>query len=193
MDQPLIVYLHGFCSSPASGKVQRLRERMARRSIEGRLWCEQLAPSPRQAVELAQQAITAADGPVTLVGSSLGGFYATWLAEHHGLPAVLVNPAVVERLALDDWVGPQTLFHSGERFDFTLQHLAQLRALETPAITRPERYLLLAETGDEVLDWRHAAAKYAGAGQIILRGGDHGFSHWDEYVDTVLNFAGFRA
>ncbi|MBI4756390.1 MAG: esterase, partial [Betaproteobacteria bacterium] len=121
------------------------------------------------------------------------GFYATWLAERHALPAVLVNPAVVERLSLDDWVGPQTLFHSGERFDFTTTHLAELRALTTPAITRPERYLLLAETGDEVLDWRHAAAKYAGAGQIILRGGDHAFSRWGEYVDTVLHFAGFRA
>ena len=124
-----------------------------------------------------------------MVGSSLGGYYATWLAERHGLRAVLVNPAVVAPLALESFVGMQDNLYTGERFEFTPQHLDELRTLEVAAITRPERYWLLAETGDEVLDYRHAALKYSGARQTLLDGGNHGFSRWNDYLDAVIDFA----
>lgn len=192
----MIVYLHGFRSAPASIKARALGARMAERGLADRFWCEQLPVSPRAAIALAEAEIArarAAGLTPSVVGSSLGGYYATWLAERHGLRAVLVNPAVVAPLSLEAYVGTQTNLYTGESFDFTREHIDELRTLEVPAITRPERYWLLAETGDEVLDYRHAVQKYAGARQTVLEGGDHGFSRWNDYLDAVIAFAGLDA
>ena len=194
----MIIYLHGFRSAPASNKAQTLYRHMLARGLGAAYWCGQLPVSPRAAIALAEGEIARARAahpghPPTLVGSSLGGFYATWLAERHDLPAVLVNPAVVAPLSLEAWIGPQTNLYTGESFDFTEAHIAQLRGLDVPAVTRPERYWLLVETGDEVLDYRVAVTKYAGARQTVLPGGDHGFSRWGDYLDEVLAFSGLRA
>ena len=192
----MIIYLPGFRSAPASIKAQALRARMIDRGLADRFWCEQLPVSPRAAIELAETEIArarAAGLAPTVVGSSLGGYYATWLAERHDLRAVLVNPAVVAPLSLEAYIGTQTNLYTGETFDFTGAHIDELRALEVPAITQPERYWLLAETGDEVLDYRHAVQKYAGARQTVLEGGDHGFSRWNDYLDAVIAFAGLDA
>ncbi|QDF95849.1 esterase [Azoarcus sp. DD4] len=191
----MIIYLHGFRSAPASVKAQALRARMAERGLSESFWCEQLPVSPQAAIALVEAQIAHAlaqpgQPAPTLVGSSLGGYYATWLAERHGLRAVLVNPAVVAPLSLEAYIGQQTNLYTGERFDFTQQHIDELRALEPAAITRPERYWLLVETGDEVLDYRHAVARYAGARQTVLVGGDHGFSRWHDYLDDVIRYAG---
>ena len=189
----MIIYLHGFRSAPASIKAQALKARMTERGLADRFWCEQLPVSPRAAIALAEAAIArarAAGLTPTVVGSSLGGYYATWLAEHHDLQAVLVNPAVVAPLELGAYVGTQDNMYTGERFEFTRGHIDELRALEVPAVSRPQRYWLLVETGDEVLDYRHAVDKYAGARQTVLEGGDHGFSRWGDYLDAVIAFAG---
>lgn len=183
----MLLYLHGFKSSPRSAKSQQLAERAAQRGVP--FLCPQLPVSAFDAITLAERLMAASAEPVTLVGSSLGGFYATWLAEKHGCRAVLVNPAVVAHLSLEQYLGPQANYHTGEVFEFTRDHIAQLRALEVPAITRPERYWLLAETGDEVLDYRQAVAKYAGAKQTVLQGGDHSFTRWPEYMDAIIDFA----
>ena len=187
----MIVYLHGFRSAPASIKAQALKARMTVRGLADQFWCEQLPVSPRAAIALAEDAIArarAAGLEPAVVGSSLGGYYATWLAERHDLRAVLVNPAVVAPLELGAYVGIQDNMYTGERFAFTRAHIDELRALEVPAITRPDRYWLLAETGDEVLDYRHAVRKYAGARQSVLEGGDHGFSRWGDFLDPVIDF-----
>ena len=189
----MIIYLHGFRSAPASIKAQALKARMTERGLADRFWCEQLPVSPRAAIALAEAAIgraRAAGLTPTVVGSSLGGYYATWLAERHDLQAALVNPAVVAPLELGAYVGMQDNMYTGERFEFTRGHIDELRALEVPVITRPERYWLLVETGDEVLDYRHAVDKYAGARQTVLEGGDHGFSRWGDYLDAVIDYAG---
>ncbi|MCB1961461.1 MAG: esterase [Rhodocyclaceae bacterium] len=186
----MILYLHGFRSAPASVKASRLQAHMAARGLADAYWCAQLPVAPDAAIALIEAQIARCDAPPTLIGSSLGGYYATWLAERHGLKAVLVNPSVVSHLSLAPYVGTQTNLYTGETLDFTAAHIDQLRALEVPAITRPERYWLLVETGDEVLDYRHAVAKYAGARQTVLEGGDHGFSRWPDYLDPVLDFAG---
>ena len=188
----MIVYMHGFRSAPASIKARALKARMVERGLGERFWCEQLPVSPHAAIALAEAEIARvrrAGLQPTVVGSSLGGYYATWLAERHGLRAVLINPAVVAPLALESFVGTQDNLYTGERFEFTHQHLDELRTLEVAAITRPERYWLLAETGDEVLDYSHAVIKYAGARQTILEGGNHGFSRWNDYLDAVIDFA----
>lgn len=192
----MIIYLHGFRSAPASIKAQALKARMAELGLAAHFWCEQLPVSPRAAIALAEAAIAgarAAGRVPTVVGSSLGGYYATWLAERHDLRAVLVNPAVVAPLSLEAYVGMQDNLYTGERFEFTRDHIDELRAIDVPAITRPQRYWLMVETGDEVLDYRHAVQKYAGARQAVCAGGDHSFSRWNDYLDEVIAFAGLGA
>ena len=188
----MILYLHGFRSSPQSSKAQRLKARMAARGLGHLFRCEQLPPSPQAAIVLVERQIAAAATPVTVVGSSLGGYYATHLAEKHGLKAVLVNPAVVAHLSLAEYVGPQTNLYTGETFEFRPEYIDELRALEVPRISRPQDFLLLVETGDELLDYRQALAKYAGCRQRVLAGGDHSFTRWDDYLDAILEFAGLQ-
>ena len=185
----MIVYLHGFNSSPASGKAQQLGEHMAAIGRQADYYCPALPNSPRGAIALIEAELAQCrPATVTLVGSSLGGFYATYLAEKHGWKAVLVNPAVHAHKLLRSALGPQTNWHTGEQWELTEAHLAELAALDVDAITRPERYLLLVQTGDEVLDYRDAVAYYAGATQIIEDGGDHGFAGFERHYQTILDF-----
>jgi len=191
LEQPLILYLHGFRSGPASHKAQQLQARMVERGLVQRFDCPQLPVEPRAAMQLCERLIAASDDPVTLVGSSLGGYYSTYLAEKHDLQAVLVNPAVVAHLSLLEYVGPQTNLYSGETFDFSMAHIEQLRVLEVAQLGKPQRFWLLAEKGDELLDYRQAVAKYAGARQTVLEGGDHSFTRWSQYLDDIIRFAGY--
>lgn len=185
----MIVYLHGFNSSPASGKARELGEFMARAGRGDEYLCPALPDRPQEAVAQVEARLAGiAPQSVTLVGSSLGGFYATYLAETHGFKAVLVNPAVHAHELLRDALGPQTNWHTGEKWLFTESHLAELAALDRVSITRPERYLLLVQTGDAVLDYRAAAAYYAGARQIVEAGGDHGFVGFARHFQTILDF-----
>ena len=184
-----ILYLHGFCSSPASWKARALATAMEERGLAGRFFCPALSFVPDEAIAQAEAIIGGQNGPLALVGSSLGGYYATHLAEKHGLKAVLVNPAVVAPISLDKYIGKQTNFYTGESFDFAAEHIAQLRALEVPHIT-PEGYLLMVETGDEVLDYRQAVCRYAGSRQIVLPGGDHSFTRFPEMLPQLFEFCG---
>lgn len=192
----MILYLHGFRSGPQSIKAQQLQAHMAKLDLAEQFWCEQLAWGPQAAMAQVSAIIEAelARGGLrpTLVGSSLGGFYATHLAERYELKAVVVNPSVVSHLTLEPWLGEQTQLYTGERFLLTPQHLDELRAMEVPHIGEPRRYWLLVETGDEVLNYRHAVEKYLGAHQTILKGGDHSFTRWTEYLPDVVRFAGLR-
>lgn len=186
MSGRVIIYIHGFNSSPASSKAQVLRERLDKLGAAHELLAPALPHSPAAAAELLE-GLVRRHPRAALVGSSLGGFYATWLAERCALRAVLVNPAVRPYVLLGVHVGRQKNFHTGEEYDFTLQHVAELRALEVGAIT-PQRYFLMVETGDEVLDYRHAVEKYRGARHLVIKGGDHGFSDFADYADGVVEF-----
>jgi len=184
----VILYLHGFTSGPQSQKARLLGARAAERGME--FICPQLPHSPRTAIALAEGFIERnAGGTAALVGSSLGGYYATWLAEKYGLRAVLVNPAVVAHVALEKFIGPQQNLYTGERFDFSREHIAELRALEVARLSHPENLWLLVEAGDAVLDYRQAVTRYAGARQTVLAGGDHSFTRWAEVLDQVIDFA----
>lgn len=184
----MLVYVHGFNSSAQSYKAGVLGAHLARLGLAAQYACPELAHRPAQA--MAQlRALVAAHDPreVTLVGSSLGGYYATWLAEHLDMRAVLVNPAVRPYDLLMPGVGPQTNLYTGEQYEFTAQHVDELRALEVDHIT-PRRYLLIVATGDEVLDYRDAARRYAGCEQIIIPGSDHGLREFADHLDTVVRF-----
>ena len=182
-----ILYLHGFCSSPESWKATLLGDAMRARGLADRFFCPALSPVPNEAIAQAENILRSQNGPLTLIGSSLGGFYSTYLAEKHDLRAALINPAVVAPLSLNAYIGTQTNLHTGETFEFTAGHIEQLRALECSAIT-PERYLLLVETGDEVLDYRQAVARYAGCRQEIFPGGDHSFTRFPDLLPQLFEF-----
>jgi hypothetical protein len=151
--------------------------------------CPQLPHRALAAIALVEGLIARAKPPVTLVGSSLGGFYATHLAEKHGLRAVLLNPAVTPQLDLESYLGTQRNLYTGEAYELTRDHIAEWRALEMPVI-HPERYLLIVETGDEALDYREAVRKYAGARQVVIEGGDHTLASFPEHLPLILEFAG---
>ena len=185
----MILYLHGFTSGPQSNKAQALGARMRERGLGEKFVCPQLPASPREAIALAEDLIRHHE-VITVVGSSLGGYYATYLAETFDLKAVLVNPAVVAHLALKDFVGPQRWLYSGETFEFTREYVEELRAIEVPVLSKPERFWLLVETGDETLDYRDAVRRYAGARQTVLVGGDHSFTRWNDVLDPIIEFAG---
>lgn len=187
----MILYLHGFRSSPQSFKAQWLARRMAVPGCADAYLCPQLPPRPQEAIALARRlAQTAAPAHLTLIGSSLGGYYATYLAEQLGCRAVLLNPALRAFEKLAAHTGPQTAYHpGGEDFDFKPAWLDELRHLHVPAITHPARYFLIAATGDELLDWREMVAAYPGARHKVIQGSDHGLSDFAEYANEIFDFA----
>ena len=189
-----LIYLHGFNSSPQTVKGRQLAAWLA--PLAGRVAFDlpALPHRPAQAIALAEALINRhRDDDITLIGSSLGGYYATWLAEKFGLKAVFINPAVLPERDLEQYLGPQRNLYTGEPYELTSAHLAEMRALRVAHITRPERYYLLVQTGDEVLDYREAVRYYAGAKQRVIEGGDHGFQEFEREIPEILKFAGWGA
>ena len=184
----MIVYLHGFNSSPQSHKAQVLKRYMEERGLGREFACPSLPVSAHAAVSIIQ-GVVEGRGPVCYVGSSLGGFYATYLVESAGGKAALINPAIDPHVGLRAYLGPQKNLYSGEPYELTERHLDEWRSLYAPSI-RPERYLLLVETADEVLDYRRAVTRYAGAEQVVVPGGDHSLQSFPQHLARILSFAG---
>ena len=185
-----LLYLHGFRSSPQSAKAQTLAALVAARHPSVKWWCPQLPPSPREAMALLAEGLAGWPAEATaVVGSSLGGFYATALAERFGCKAVLLNPAVFPARDLATYIGEQSAWNNpDEHFFFEARFVDELRALETGPLTRPENYLAVIAKGDEVLDWREMAGRYAGAQLRLLEGGDHALSGFDAQLPLILDF-----
>ena len=187
----MILYLHGFRSSPLSMKSRLLAAQMQALGRTDEWLCPQLPASPKLAIELALSLVNnVAPADLTLIGSSLGGYYATWLAERLDCRAVLLNPAIVPLIDLEQHVGVTTEFHSDKPFEFKREYIDELGTFAVQKITEPQRYFLIAATGDEVLDYRDMLAHYQGARQIVIEGSDHGISEFADYVAPVLAFAG---
>lgn len=185
-----LLYLHGFRSSPQSSKAQRMAARVRAEHPAVRWWCPQLPPSPRAAAALidAGTADWPAEG-MAVVGSSLGGYYATWLAQRRGCRAVVLNPAVDPARDLAAHVGEQTAWHDPtENFFFRAEYIDELRALQAGPLAAPGRTLAIVATGDELLDWREMSARYAGARLRLLEGGDHALSDFPRLIGEVLSF-----
>jgi predicted esterase YcpF (UPF0227 family) len=190
-----LVYIHGFNSSARSFKAGLVRDRMAALGKASEFACPELPHRPAQAIAALEDLVAGDVGETALIGSSLGGYYATWLAERHrtrAIRVVLVNPAVRPYELLAQALGPQTNLYTGERYELTADHLDELRALEVKDVT-PEQYLLITRTGDEVLDYREAVDKYRGCEQLVIEGGDHGFGDFGRYLDRALAFCGVVA
>ncbi|RQH01092.1 YqiA/YcfP family alpha/beta fold hydrolase [Paraburkholderia dinghuensis] len=185
----MIVYLHGFRSSPQSFKAQLIAARLAELGRADEWLCPTLPVSPVDAIAIAEQEIGSRVKPgerVTLIGSSLGGYFATHLAEKHGWRAVLLNPAVVPDRDLSKYLGEQPLWHGGGSIVVEQRHLDELRGLAVASVTQPGRYYLIAATGDEVLDYREMLAHYPGVRTKLIEGSDHGISEFADYVDDAI-------
>ncbi|WP_432697463.1 YqiA/YcfP family alpha/beta fold hydrolase [Marinobacterium sp. YM272] len=194
MADPVYIYVHGFNSSPASWKAQLFKRALEERGIGERFRCPKLSHWPEQAIaQLNAELERAAAEPVVLIGSSLGGYYSSYLmeqaAQRDSLRAVLINPAVRPYELLSEWLGENTNLYTDEHYQLTERHLQQLLALDTPEPKAPERYLLLVQTADETLDYRQAVDKYRAAAQFVQPGGSHGFDRFEQLIPAIFAFA----
>lgn len=186
-----LLYLHGFRSSPRSAKAQVMARHVAAHHPSLHWWAPQLPPSPRAAMALVMAGIR--DWPrasMAVVGSSLGGFYATHVAAATGCRAVLLNPAVNPARDLARYIGEQTQWHAPqEQFYFRPEYIEELRALEVGLLQQPERCLAIIAKGDEVLDWREMTGRYPGSRIKLLEGGDHALSDFETaHLREVVEF-----
>ena len=189
----MIIYIHGFNSSAASYKAQVLLKRMKELGREDEVIIPSLSSVPSYAMaelkSLIEQNIS---NNISFIGSSLGGYYATWLADRYDLPAVLVNPAVKPYELLQAYLGKNINHYSGEEFELTAEHIEELKELDIEYITKPHRYFVLLQTGDEVLDYSQAFVKFAGSRMIVEEGGDHSFNSFEKHLDVILSYCGIQ-
>ncbi len=188
-----LLYLHGFRSSPQSTKARIVGAWLARHRPDVVWHCPQLPASPAEAVR--QLLAVTSEWPratMGVVGSSLGGFYATVVAERCGAPcrAVLLNPAIEPARDLARYVGEITAWHGTDTFEFRAGHVDELRALAPGALTDPGRYLAIIAKGDELLDWREMHARYAACHVKLLEGSDHALTDFDLHLPELLAFLG---
>ena len=185
-----LLYLHGFRSSPQSAKARQMAAHVAQHHPQVRFWCPQLPPSPQAAMALVAQGVAAWPGnAMAVIGSSLGGFYASWVAQHKGCPSVLLNPAVHPARDLERYIGEQTAWHDpSEHFYFRPEYIDELRALDTSGHAPAAPELTIIAQGDEVLDWREMAARYPQARQLVQEGGEHALLNFADYLPTITDF-----
>lgn len=189
----MIVYLHGFRSSKSSTKALKLKEYIKQQAPDISLWCEDLPISPGEAIQRVGDVLSAAKGTPLLVGSSLGGYYATALAEKFDLQAVLINPACRAADLLRPWIGPHKNLYTQEVFELTRAHIEELEALWIPTLSCPERFWVLLETGDETLDYRDALTTYRGSRITVIEGGSHSLESFPAHLPEIIALAGGSA
>jgi predicted esterase YcpF (UPF0227 family) len=186
----LIIYAHGFNSSSSSYKARLLQRLICEQGANVDFWCPDLPHWPEEAVTVLSNKIKIGSiDDVVLVGSSLGGFYATYLSEQLGCSSILINPAITPHIGLKNYVGQQKNLYTNEEYEFTNQHIEQLETMYAPKLKKPERLFLIHTTGDELLDWRVAQQYYKGSKRLIVSGSDHGFSNFEDYAGIVLTHA----
>lgn len=185
-----LLYLHGFRSSPLSAKARQMASYVAQHHPAVTFWRPQLPPSPQAAMTLVAEGITTwPRAAMAVVGSSLGGFYASWVAQHTGCPSVMLNPAVDPARDLARYIGEQTTWQNPEeRFYFLPEYIAELQALDMRGRPPAGPELAIIAKGDEVLDWREMAGRYPEARQIVQEGGDHALGNFAEYLPQVVEF-----
>jgi predicted esterase YcpF (UPF0227 family) len=187
-----LLYLHGFRSSPQSAKARVVDAYLSRSRPEVTLWCPQLPPSPKEAMAMVAEGI--AGWPretMAVAGSSLGGFYATWVAERMGCKAAPLNPAVDPARDLSKFIGEQTHFYNPEEsFFFKEKYLQELHDLVCGELQQPQNYFCVIAKGDEVLDWREMYGRYQKCHVLLLESGDHAISDFEVHLPDVMKHLG---
>lgn len=189
-DMPTLLYIHGFLSSPKSAKAQVTHNWLQYHRPDWRFECPYLSSHPLQARAALESLVEGLpDREIFLLGSSLGGFWATYLAEQRGLPAVLINPAVSPQQRFQELVGqPLKNYHTAEICTLTADDLAELEKCDTDHLHNPDLYWLLVQTGDETLDYRDAVSKYRGCRQTVEAGGSHTFDGYEGWLPEIAEF-----
>lgn len=191
MASPIIIYLHGFLSSPGTFKASQCADYLRAQvlPIDFRIpLLRDEAPLAFAAAENVVRSAREQSDTVALIGSSMGGFYATILAQRYRLRAALINPAVAPHRLLHRHLGANRNPYTGHEFVLDATHAAYLEQIAPAAIAAPQLFWLLAQTGDEVLDYRDAVEFYAGCKQTIEAGGDHQFQNFERYLPELINF-----
>jgi len=187
----MLLYIHGFNSSPQSHKASAYKQWLAQRHPEIAYEVPYLKPYPADAIAQLEKLIESylvKEEKIGLVGSSLGGFYAAYLAEKYQLRAVLVNPAVRPFDLLGKYIGENKNFYNDDHYLFEQKHVDELKQFFIPIHQYPENLLLMVQTGDESLDYKEATAKYSTSQNIIEYGGDHGFQNFERWFQFILQF-----
>jgi predicted esterase YcpF (UPF0227 family) len=186
----MLLYIHGFNSSPLSHKAQVMTTFCQQHRSDIRIEVPRLPCFPRDAAFMLKSIVEQHknDYHIGLVGSSLGGYLSTWLNSLYGYKAVLVNPAVRPYELLADYLGPQVNPYTDEEYLLSSQHINELRELDVIEIAQPDDFWLLQQQDDEVLDYRQAVAKYVGAKQTVEAGGDHSFIDFERYPSQIIQF-----
>jgi predicted esterase YcpF (UPF0227 family) len=187
--RPRVVYLHGFNSAPASLKARQFLDYCQQHQIDGIV--PALSYDPRAAMSAALACVQYPSKARLMIGSSLGGYYATYLAEQLAIPAALINPAVLPHQQIRaEFLGEHQNYYTGERYEFTQEHAQSLRDFAVAQVSQPAQFLLLVQQGDEVLDYRQAVAYYAGSQQVVKAGGSHSFENFADELPRIMAFAG---
>jgi hypothetical protein len=184
----MTIIIHGFGSAGKGGKAMLFREYFKEQGKP----C--IAPSlsyvPELAMDTLEQLVLSCGDDVTLIGSSLGGYYAIYLAEKYGLKAVLINPAVDSSKTLKrvlEMGGKATNYYDNTEFTWNENHVKMLQNYRVDEVENGE-YLLLLQTADDVLDYREAVAKLPHATTIIEEGGTHPFEGIERHFERILRF-----
>ncbi|WP_159738052.1 esterase YqiA [Vibrio atypicus] len=190
MKPSLLLYIHGFNSSPLSHKANVMREYCEQHRSDIKVVVPKLPCFPEQASELLLEIVAQyqSDYSIALVGSSLGGYMSMWLNQQFGFRAVVVNPAIKPYELLVDYLGEQVNPYTNERYILEDKHIDELKALDTPTIREPSEFWLLQQEGDEVLDYRQAVSKFNGAKQTVEPDGDHSFIDFERYPEQIIKF-----
>ncbi|MEC8429526.1 MAG: YqiA/YcfP family alpha/beta fold hydrolase [Pseudomonadota bacterium] len=185
-----LIYVHGFLSAPGSHKATLTKQWLQQHHPEVTYHCPHLSPYPLETERQLTELMSSLEGEtVGLIGSSLGGFWSTWLVERYGVKAVLINPSVRPFQLIDSVVG-ETLdnYYTNDTYTMQPEHGEQLRERYQARFSDPTRYWVLVQTGDETLDYRQAVERYVDCRVSVEEGGDHGFQHYDHHLPEILNF-----
>lgn len=190
MRPSLLLYIHGFNSSPLSHKANVMKEYCQQHRPDIKVVVPQLPCFPQQAAECLLNIIEQHkdDYHIGLIGSSLGGYLSMWLNSQFGFKAVVVNPAVKPYELLADYLGEQENPYTHQRYVLESVHIDELKVLDTPVIKQAKDFWLLQQTEDEVLDYRQAVDKFSGAKQTVEEGGDHSFINFERYPQQIIEF-----
>lgn len=190
MKPSLLLYIHGFNSSPQSHKANVMRDYCQSQRADIKVVIPRLPCFPQLAAQHLLDIVNQYkdDYQIGLVGSSLGGYMSMWLNAQFGFKAVVINPAVKPYELLVDYLGEQENPYTQERYLLEAKHIDELKALDTPQIASVSDFWLLQQTEDEVLDYTQAVNKFAGAKQTVEQGGDHSFVDFERYPAQIIEF-----
>jgi predicted esterase YcpF (UPF0227 family) len=179
----MILYLHGFASCGDSTKSQLLKSFFKEEGV----YSPDLPLKPGDAIAYIDTVLRE-NAIELIIGSSLGGFYASYFCEKYGIKTVLINPSTEPYITLESYVGTNRYWCSGKTFEWNRSYLKELKKYCIGSVKIPSNYLLLLQKGDEVLDYTKALHNYEGASLSLEEGGNHRFENLHDHLDMIRRF-----